>query len=178
MFLDKINGIYIHIPFCVKKCIYCDFYSLTDLSLEEVFVDSLLKEIQLTAACNPDTNKTKVDTIYFGGGTPSTINAKNISRIIDEICKNFIVDKDSEITIEVNPGTISIDKLSDYRKAGINRINAGVQSFNNDNLKFLNRILLIGWLWLFSLMKRKLPSTLRLPSAKVRHVFFLQGFHP
>ncbi len=140
MFLDKINGIYIHIPFCVKKCIYCDFYSVTDLSLEEVFVNSLIKEIQLTGTCKTAENKTKVDTIYFGGGTPSTISVKNICRIIDEVCKTFSVDNNSEITIEVNPGTITIDKLSDYKKTGINRINAGVQSFNDVNLKFLNRI--------------------------------------
>lgn len=134
------NGIYIHIPFCVKKCIYCDFYSVTDLALEDLFVTSLIKEIQLTGSSRSGTEKTKADTIYFGGGTPSTLSTKNIARIIDEIGKQFDIETHSEITIEVNPGTISAEKLSDYKKAGINRINAGVQSFNDDNLTFLNRI--------------------------------------
>lgn len=134
------NGIYIHIPFCIKKCIYCNFYSETDLSLEDDFVNALIREIQLSGSFGSEDDIINVDTIYLGGGTPSTIKASNISRIINEIYKNYKVSSDTEITIEVNPGTISLKKLADYKKAGINRINAGVQSFNDKNLKFLNRI--------------------------------------
>lgn len=134
------NGIYIHIPFCVKKCIYCDFYSTTNLTLEDTFVSALIKEIRIAGQEKYDGIKTKIDTIYFGGGTPSTISSTNIDKIIAEISNCYDVVSDSEITIEVNPGTISAGKLADYKQIGINRINAGVQSFNEASLNFLNRI--------------------------------------
>lgn len=134
------SGIYIHIPFCVKKCIYCDFYSTTDLALEDTFVSSLIKEIRMAVQQQSDGAKTKIDTIYFGGGTPSTISSTNIDKIIQVIFDCYNVDSNSEVTIEVNPGTISAGKLADYKQIGINRINAGVQSFNEASLNFLNRI--------------------------------------
>ncbi len=134
------TGIYIHIPFCVKKCIYCDFYSVSDLTVEDAFVSALIKEIRITGELKSDGVKTKVDSIYFGGGTPSTISSTNINKILHVIYDCYNVDSDSEITIEVNPGTVSVDKLADYKQIGINRINAGVQSFNDVSLNFLNRI--------------------------------------
>jgi oxygen-independent coproporphyrinogen-3 oxidase len=130
------GGIYIHIPFCIKKCDYCDFYSVADLSLEQDFVNALVKEITLTAkqAVFP------CDTIYLGGGTPSVLKPENIQKIITTIFQNFSILSDSEITIEVNPGTVNPDTLKAYIQAGINRINIGVQSFNDDNLRFMGRI--------------------------------------
>ncbi|QTA78527.1 Oxygen-independent coproporphyrinogen-III oxidase 1 (coproporphyrinogenase) [Desulfonema limicola] len=130
------GGIYIHIPFCIKKCDYCNFYSVPDLSLEQDFVNALVKEITMAAAqvCFP------CNTIYMGGGTPSTLKTKHIQKIIKSIFKNLNILPDPEITIEVNPGTVNTDTLKAYFDAGINRINIGVQSFNNENLKFMGRI--------------------------------------
>ncbi len=130
------SGIYIHIPFCVRKCVYCDFYSETNISVEDDFTESLIKEIGLTSSGD----KQKIDTVYFGGGTPSAISAGNIKRILDGVTGYYDVQKNAEITIEVNPGTMSINKLEEYKKTGINRLNIGVQSFNDENLKFLGRI--------------------------------------
>lgn len=133
----KINGgIYIHIPFCMKKCAYCDFYSISDLSLESAFVESLAEEIKITS----QSISFPFDTIYIGGGTPSVLQEKSISRIIKTAYNYFTILPDSEITIEANPGTVSPESLKAYHDAGINRINFGVQSFNDENLRFLDRI--------------------------------------
>ena len=130
------SGIYIHIPFCVRKCVYCDFYSETDLSVEDEFVDALVREIELVSSGT----KKNVDTVYFGGGTPSAIRSESVQRVLDCVRGCYEVNDAAEITIEVNPGTMSVEKLADYRKAGINRLNVGVQSFNDRHLKFLGRI--------------------------------------
>ncbi len=130
------SGIYIHIPFCVKKCVYCDFYSETDLSVEGKFVEALIREIEIVTSGDKKT----VDTVYLGGGTPSAVKAESIQRILGSVRRCFDVSDAAEITIEVNPGTMSVEKLADYRKAGINRLNVGVQSFNDRHLKFLGRI--------------------------------------
>ena len=132
----KPGGIYIHIPFCIKKCDYCNFYSVTDFSLKQDFVNALVKEITMIKrqAVFP------CDTIYLGGGTPSVLEPEHIQKIIKVIFQNFVILPDPEITIEVNPGTVNADILKAYVQAGINRINIGVQSFNDDNLKFMGRI--------------------------------------
>jgi oxygen-independent coproporphyrinogen-3 oxidase len=134
--VDRQNaGLYIHIPFCVRKCPYCDFYSVTDLSLKAKFLEALLREMQMASAEALD-----FDTLYIGGGTPSVYNAHDIGRIVTSALQNFDFLPDPEATIEVNPGTVSIQQLQGYRQAGINRINIGIQSFYRKNLDFLGRI--------------------------------------
>ena len=129
-------GIYIHIPFCKKKCKYCDFISFSCYAEKEnEYVDSLLKEIE-----NHEYIEKEVSTIYIGGGTPSIIDSKNIIKILEKIKSRFNVKKDVEITIEINPGTINKEKLEDYKLAGINRLSIGLQSTNNDILNFIGRI--------------------------------------
>ncbi len=128
-------GLYIHIPFCIRKCLYCDFYSVSDLSLTALFADALKQEMRMRA----DSEFT-CDTIYIGGGTPSVTDPEIIADILQTAYQCFDISSDSEITIEVNPGTVSLEKLKAYRKAGINRLNIGVQSFHDEFLQFLGRI--------------------------------------
>ena len=128
-------GLYIHIPFCLRKCPYCDFYSITDLSLQPAFLAALASEMNMTRELD------KVfDTLYIGGGTPSVLNIKIIDNIIKTAHQCFNILSNAEITIEVNPGTVTIEQLKGYRQAGVNRINMGVQSFNSANLNFIERI--------------------------------------
>ncbi|MBW2654140.1 MAG: radical SAM family heme chaperone HemW, partial [Deltaproteobacteria bacterium] len=129
------KSIYIHVPFCVKKCNYCDFYSETHLALIPDYITSLLKEIKIRSG-----SKDKIDTIYFGGGTPSLLPIKDIENILQIIEDRFLVSRDVEITLEVNPGTIDLNYLRELKKSGINRLSIGIQSFNDDKLKFLGRI--------------------------------------
>jgi len=128
-------GLYIHIPFCVRKCHYCDFYSQTELSLKPRFLNALIAEMELVSA-----EGLSFDTLYIGGGTPSVYECNAIGQIVAAISQNFDCLPDSEITIEVNPASASLEQLKGYREAGINRINIGVQSFNQKNLDFLGRI--------------------------------------
>ncbi|MBW1642181.1 MAG: radical SAM family heme chaperone HemW [Deltaproteobacteria bacterium] len=128
-------GIYIHIPFCVQKCPYCDFYSITDLSFKCQFLNALLKEMEMV-----QNTANTFDTIYVGGGTPSILNGQEIAVIIETLHRLFKIHSNPEITIEVNPGTIDLKKFKQYKTAGANRINIGVQSFNDSNLIFLGRI--------------------------------------
>ena len=129
------GGIYIHIPFCIRKCRYCDFYSTTDLSLKGAFLNALEREIKLT-----DPGSLKFDSLYIGGGTPTVLNADDICRIIEIADRYFNIIPDAELTLEVNPGTVTLDKFRFYKKSGINRLNIGVQSFNDSYLQFLGRI--------------------------------------
>jgi oxygen-independent coproporphyrinogen-3 oxidase len=128
-------GLYIHIPFCERKCPYCDFYSATDLALKPRFLIALIAEMERISA-----EGLCFDTLYIGGGTPSVYGYNDIGQIITAISRNFDLRPDAEITMEVNPGTVSIEQLRGYRAAGINRINIGVQSFYQKNLDFLGRI--------------------------------------
>lgn len=132
---DKFGGIYVHVPFCVKKCPYCDFYSITDLSGVPAFLKAILREIETVGGTDQ-----VFDTLYIGGGTPSVLEAESIRQITDAANTNFTVCADIEITLEVNPGTISRESLRDFRRAGVNRLNIGVQSFQSNNLRFLGRI--------------------------------------
>lgn len=126
---------YIHIPFCIKKCDYCDFVSCNyDEESKNIYVKYLLKEIELYKRKIDFTQKQK--TIYFGGGTPSLLSAKNL----EEILNNFIFDSDTEITMEINPKSISREKLKDFKSIGINRLSIGFQSFSNKSLNILGRI--------------------------------------
>ena len=129
------KSIYVHIPFCVKKCGYCDFYSVTDLSIIPDYIKSLQKEIETRSD-----SKDKINTIYFGGGTPSLIPVKEVENLIETITEKFSVSNDIEITLEVNPGTIDLNYLRQLKSIGINRLSIGVQSFNDEKLKFLGRI--------------------------------------
>lgn len=128
-------GIYIHIPFCKKKCKYCDFTSFCS-SEEDIqkYIKSLIKEIK------NNTNDKKVSTIYIGGGTPSLVDSKYICQVLEEIKNKFEIDKNAEITIEVNPGTVTKEKLIDYKNAGINRLSIGLQSSSNRILELIGRI--------------------------------------
>ena len=128
-------GLYIHIPFCIRKCLYCDFYSVTDLSLKNAFIKALAQEMRFYAG-----HAVGVDTLYIGGGTPSVLKPGEIESILAEARRCFNVLPDAELTLEVNPGTVSARSLSDYRRRGVNRINIGVQSFQNRVLGFLKRI--------------------------------------
>lgn len=131
-------GIYIHVPFCTKKCPYCDFYSVVyDTALVEEYVLAICRDILLQS----DTLRERyiIDTIYFGGGTPSLLHPDEISQIIDSISQNYSVTTDVEITMECNPNTVNFDKLQGYYNVGVNRISFGVQSLNEVELNSLGR---------------------------------------
>jgi len=131
-------GIYLHIPFCKTKCIYCDFYSVTkrDDSIEK-FVSCLIKEIEL----NKDKlSNFKFDTIFLGGGTPSVLTEKQLEKILNALNKFYDLDKNIEVTLECNPGEINYEKLKYFRQIGVNRLSIGFQSFNEKILKFLGRL--------------------------------------
>jgi oxygen-independent coproporphyrinogen-3 oxidase len=134
----KETAIYIHIPFCDHKCIYCDFYSIISYENVSSYLLALKKEIEFYSA-QYSTGR-KIISIYFGGGTPSFMEPDYISEIISHVKKFFDVKDDAEITIETNPGTVDKVKLNKFNSAGINRISIGIQSFDNDDLKFLTRI--------------------------------------
>lgn len=128
-------GIYVHIPFCVRKCLYCDFVSyVTTEEVRAAYVARLLKDIAETDV------KETVDTVYIGGGTPSVLEAKDICMIMDAIRERFTLTDDCECSMEVNPGTVSTEKLISYRKAGINRLSIGLQSCDDKELETLGRI--------------------------------------
>jgi len=125
----------VHIPFCSTKCPYCDFYSVTDPALHQPFLDALKCEMRLKSPV-----ALEFDTLYIGGGTPSILNAGDIGRIIDAAHRAFCIHPDVELTLEVNPGTITPEKLATYRHAGVNRLNIGMQSFTPANLNLLGRV--------------------------------------
>ena len=140
-------GLYIHIPFCKQKCSYCDFCSYAEKQdLISKYIKCLLQEIKEVGINNrADFENGKDDlfsikTIYIGGGTPSLIESKYIVQIMEEIKSNFELDENVEITIEVNPGTVTLEKLEDYNKAGINRLSIGLQSTHEHLLKEIGRI--------------------------------------
>ncbi len=134
----KETAIYIHIPFCDHKCIYCDFYSIISYDNVSSYLNSLKKEIDFYSAQYSEGRK--IISVFFGGGTPSFMEPHYISEILRHIKEKFFVNEDAEITLETNPGTVSAKKLFEFRKIGINRISIGIQSFNEDELKFLTRI--------------------------------------
>lgn len=129
-------GIYIHIPFCKQACSYCDFYFSTNLRSKESFVKSLLLEIDLRYKY-VETNK--IDSIYFGGGTPSLLSNNELASIFLKLADYYVWDNHCEITLEANPDDITLGKLRSWRKIGINRLSIGLQSFNNEELSWMNR---------------------------------------
>ncbi len=125
------RGVYIHIPFCTRKCAYCDFYSVTDLSLTDKYTDAVIRNIRAVKSDNYT-----ADTVYFGGGTPSLLSAIQIERILTELP----LAKDAEISMECNPDSVKHEYLRDVKNAGINRVSFGVQSFNDNELSRLGRL--------------------------------------
>lgn len=133
------KALYIHIPFCIKKCDYCDFVSFPgmDESTMDRYVDALCEE----CSARKDLLRGGISTLYFGGGTPSLLSPAQVERIflaIRQVCPEF--PSEQEVTLEVNPGTVDADKLQDYRALGINRISLGIQVFDNNLLQILGRI--------------------------------------
>ena len=138
IFIMNTAGIYIHIPFCKSKCIYCDFYSVADQDERiEQFVSALILEIR---TCPVVTTKWTFDTIYIGGGTPSLLNAHQMEKVISALYDRYDLCKITELTIEANPGEAPKEKLKDFYSLGINRLSIGVQSFKPEVLKFISRI--------------------------------------
>lgn len=139
-------SLYLHIPFCEHKCIYCDFYSVAPngqsadfyRSLMGRFLAALEREIELRGS--DPRFRVPYETIFLGGGTPSLLEPSNIGEILGWLGDRFPVSKSAEITLETNPGTVDRQKLTAFRKAGVNRLSVGIQSFHEDDLKFLTRI--------------------------------------
>lgn len=129
-------GIYIHIPFCKSFCNYCDFYSITDDSLKGDFVRALIREASLRSSYLEGET---VETIYFGGGTPSLLEPATAAAIINDLRKIFPFSGDPEITFEVNPDDVSEGMPGELKKAGVNRISLGVQSWDDRSLRYLGR---------------------------------------
>ena len=130
------NGIYIHIPFCRSKCHYCDFYSVTRKEDIAGFSTLLSREMSLRLNYLPDRN---IDTVYFGGGTPTLLPVRELSDILKSVNGCFSVASGAEITLEANPDDLNPDVLHQYKKLGFNRISIGIQSFNDQHLTLMNR---------------------------------------
>ena len=130
------SGIYIHIPFCKQACFYCDFHFSTSLKKKDDLISSLVKEIEIRKG---ELNNSIIETIYFGGGTPSVLSTKEIERVIDAVYKNHKVVEKPEITLEANPDDLSEEKIIELSKSPINRLSIGVQSFFEKDLKLMNR---------------------------------------
>lgn len=129
-------GIYIHIPFCKQSCYYCDFYFTTTTKLKENFIDALHREIPLT---KDYLNGEPVKTIYFGGGTPSLLSADEVTGIINKISEYHNIDELEEVTLEANPDDLTPEKLNELKDTAINRLSIGIQSFYDEDLKWMNR---------------------------------------
>ena len=130
--------LYIHIPFCIRKCAYCDFLSApAALEVQEAYVGQLLQEIAASKKLSEDYEAV---TVFFGGGTPGILKGELLCSILRALRDRFSVREDAEITVEANPGTVNRDKLVQYREAGVNRISFGLQSADNQELKLLGRI--------------------------------------
>lgn len=130
-------GLYIHIPFCRKKCHYCNFYSLASVKYLDAFYDALLEEIYIQRKYLEGKS---IQSIYFGGGTPTFVNQDIIRQVLLSISKYYSIAVDPEITLEANPDDINNSLLREYKDIGINRLSIGVQSFFDDDLKYLNRL--------------------------------------
>jgi len=130
-------GIYIHIPFCKRKCHYCNFFSLASSKNKDAFLNAVLKEISLERSYLVPF---QVQTIYFGGGTPSFLESSGIQKILDTLVKYFSISEHPEITLEANPDDLNPASLKDFHSNGINRLSIGIQSFFDEDLCFLNRV--------------------------------------
>ncbi len=135
------RGIYLHIPFCVRKCAYCDFYSVEaeDAAMEE-FCDLLARETDLLRDRFPEDAAAPADTVYFGGGTPTVLPPEALCGLLETIRGRFPVESNAEITVEANPGTVTEEQLSALRKGGVTRLSIGAQSFTPGTLATLGRV--------------------------------------
>ncbi len=133
----KKMGIYVHIPFCISKCSYCDFASVPLNDTVERYFNALIKEITLRGK---ELKRLEVDTVFIGGGTPSSVDNLFIAEVMDALRSAFNISYDAEISMEANPGTLTAGKAKSYFKTGINRISLGIQSFDDDLLKSIGRI--------------------------------------
>ncbi len=131
-------SLYFHIPYCEHKCVYCDFYSIENMTSMEQFLASL--ELEIIRRAEEFSSKETVETIFFGGGTPSLLSKEQLGKIFNLLHKHYRMEPTAEITCESNPGTVEQQKLNDFRSVGFTRISFGVQSFYEDDLKFLTRI--------------------------------------
>ncbi len=130
------QGIYLHIPFCKQACHYCDFHFSTSLKHKTALIDALHKEIELRKNY---LDNSAINSIYFGGGTPSLLSIAEIEGLLNTIAKNFSFDGSAEITLEANPDDISTQKVNEFKQAGINRLSIGIQSFFEEDLVWMNR---------------------------------------
>src|SRR4051812_36770843 len=127
-------GLYIHLPFCRVHCTYCPFAVSTDIRLQDQYTDALIAEIEARS------NGERVDSIFFGGGTPSRTSHENLIRVVDKLRARFEIDDDAEFSIEANPEDVSADAVAFWQSLGVNRISIGVQSFHDDELRPLGRV--------------------------------------
>lgn len=137
------SGIYLHIPFCKQACHYCDFHFSTTLKYKDNFLGALIKEIELQknyfSRHATNTSTQEIDTIYFGGGTPSVLSASELMYIFDTLNSNFSIRSDAEITLEANPDDLTVKKIKELKSTPINRFSIGIQSFHDEDLKLMNR---------------------------------------
>lgn len=133
-------GLYVHIPFCKQKCMYCDFPAYQNLQdYYETYVYALVQEIDLWVSEHPESKAKPIDTIYFGGGTPTELSIQQLQMIIDKIKSTFTIDENCHMTIESNPGEVDLQYLTMLVKLGFNRISFGVQTFDDKALTMLHR---------------------------------------
>ena len=132
----QMAGLYIHVPFCTKRCIYCDFFSNTEMKYKSSYVESVIKEMALR---KDYIEGEEIETIYFGGGTPSLLSATDFRDLFEAIQQTFIIKEKAEITLEANPDDITESSVKNLCKLPFNRVIMGVQSFNDNDLHFLNR---------------------------------------
>ena len=130
------SGIYIHIPFCKQACHYCDFHFSTSLKKKDEMVFALAKEIEMR---KNEFQEEIIETIYFGGGTPSILEISDLKFLIDAVYRNFKVAKNPEITVEANPDDLTENRIIELSKNKVNRLSIGIQSFFEDDLKLMNR---------------------------------------
>ena len=131
-------GLYLHIPFCKKKCFYCDFYSVTDYDeIVDEYIDALVTEIKAQSIL---TKEQKIGSVFFGGGTPSLLSPAQVEKVINTIDKTMKLLSNAEVTMEMNPESVTKENAQNYLLAGVNRASMGIQSLSDDKLKFLQRI--------------------------------------
>ena len=129
-------GIYLHIPFCKQACNYCDFHFSTSMKMKVDFVQAVIQEIELRKDVFANEF---ISSVYFGGGTPSLLSKEELDRIFEKLYKSFKIDADAEITLEANPDDLTFEKIQELKDSPVNRLSIGVQSFRDEDLKYMNR---------------------------------------
>ena len=129
-------GIYLHIPFCKQACNYCDFHFSTSMKMKVDFVQAIIQEIELRKGVFANEF---ISSVYFGGGTPSLLSKEELDTIFEKLYKSFTIDADAEITLEANPDDLTFEKLQQLKDSPVNRLSIGVQSFRDEDLKYMNR---------------------------------------